>query len=122
MVERAISLDGTCTGQLSVPSHNQLHGYSDADPLPLFERRRTWGRNREEGKWLRIEIIFQTRKLIPLLALQMYLRSELGDGTLAVMMTLKNALDPNGIMNPGKVGLVEFAVTGPVDFSPTWPL
>lgn len=34
---------------------------------------------------------------------QMYLRSELGDGTIAVMKTLKNALDPHGIMNPGKV-------------------
>jgi hypothetical protein len=35
--------------------------------------------------------------------LQMYLRSELGDGTIAVMKTLKDALDPHGIMNPGKV-------------------
>jgi FAD/FMN-containing dehydrogenase len=34
---------------------------------------------------------------------QIYLRSELGDGTIAVMKTLKNALDPRGIMNPGKV-------------------
>lgn len=33
----------------------------------------------------------------------MYLRSELGDGTLKVMKTLKDALDPKGIMNPGKV-------------------
>jgi D-lactate dehydrogenase (cytochrome) len=35
----------------------------------------------------------------------MYLRNELGDGTLKVMKTLKNALDPRGIMNPGKVSL-----------------
>lgn len=35
---------------------------------------------------------------------QMYLRKELGDGTLGVMKTLKKALDPRGIMNPGKVG------------------
>lgn len=33
----------------------------------------------------------------------MYLRKELGDGTIRVMKTLKNALDPRGIMNPGKV-------------------
>lgn len=33
----------------------------------------------------------------------MYLRKELGDGTIEVMKTLKDALDPNGIMNPGKV-------------------
>lgn len=56
MVERAISLDGTCTGE---------HGVGI-------------------GK-------------------RMYLRSELGDGTLAVMKTLKKALDPRGIMNPGKL-------------------
>lgn len=36
---------------------------------------------------------------------QGYLRSELGDGTLNVMKTLKQALDPKGIMNPGKVSL-----------------
>ena len=36
----------------------------------------------------------------------MYLRSELGDGTIGVMKTLKTALDPRGIMNPGKVGSI----------------
>jgi len=36
----------------------------------------------------------------------MYLRSELGDGTIGVMKTLKTALDPRGIMNPGKVGFI----------------
>ncbi|KAK1927369.1 FAD-linked oxidase-like protein [Papiliotrema laurentii] len=56
MVERAIALDGTCTGE---------HGVGI-------------------GK-------------------KIYLRSELGDGTLNVMRTVKNALDPKGIMNPGKV-------------------
>jgi len=35
----------------------------------------------------------------------MYLKSELGEGTLGVMKTLKNALDPRGIMNPGKASL-----------------
>ena len=34
---------------------------------------------------------------------KMYLRDELGDGTIEVMKTLKDALDPRGIMNPGKV-------------------
>lgn len=38
-----------------------------------------------------------------MLTIQMYLRKELGDGTLGVMKTLKIALDPKGIMNPGKV-------------------
>ncbi|SAM09327.1 hypothetical protein [Absidia glauca] len=32
-----------------------------------------------------------------------YLRAELGDATVDLMGTLKNALDPKGIMNPGKV-------------------
>lgn len=32
-----------------------------------------------------------------------YLRQELGDATVDVMATLKRALDPHGIMNPGKV-------------------
>ncbi|KAI8339337.1 hypothetical protein BC941DRAFT_420206 [Chlamydoabsidia padenii] len=32
-----------------------------------------------------------------------YLRAELGDNTVDLMSTLKNALDPKGIMNPGKV-------------------
>jgi D-lactate dehydrogenase (cytochrome) len=32
-----------------------------------------------------------------------YLVSELGRGAVDVMATIKNALDPNGIMNPGKI-------------------
>lgn len=32
-----------------------------------------------------------------------YLRRELGGGAVDVMATLKRALDPNDIMNPGKV-------------------
>lgn len=36
---------------------------------------------------------------------RMYLRSELGDGTLGVMKAIKRTIDPYGIMNPGKVRL-----------------
>ena len=32
-----------------------------------------------------------------------YLPKELGDGAVAVMATLKHALDPDNIMNPGKI-------------------
>ena len=32
-----------------------------------------------------------------------YLRRELGDGTLALMRTVKRALDPLGLLNPDKV-------------------
>ena len=32
-----------------------------------------------------------------------YLISELGEGTVGLMKTVKNAIDPLGIMNPGKV-------------------
>jgi alkyldihydroxyacetonephosphate synthase len=34
-----------------------------------------------------------------------YLRDALGDGGVAVLSALKRALDPNGILNPGKLGL-----------------
>lgn len=34
---------------------------------------------------------------------QEYLISELGLGTVNLMKTVKNAIDPLGIMNPGKV-------------------
>jgi D-lactate dehydrogenase (cytochrome) len=32
-----------------------------------------------------------------------FLRSEAGDGTVTMMRTLKRALDPDNIMNPGKI-------------------
>jgi D-lactate dehydrogenase (cytochrome) len=32
-----------------------------------------------------------------------YLKTELGDQALMVMRALKQAIDPNGIMNPGKI-------------------
>jgi len=32
-----------------------------------------------------------------------YLRSELGDAALSVMGAVKAAIDPDGIMNPGKI-------------------
>lgn len=47
----------------------------------------------------------------------MYLKSELGEGTLRVMKTLKNALDPRGIMNPGKVSRAQ-ATANNCSFTP----
>lgn len=32
-----------------------------------------------------------------------YLRKELGDGTVKLMQDIKDLIDPNGIMNPGKL-------------------
>lgn len=63
MVERAIALDGTCTGE---------HGV---------------GVGKKE-----------------------YLRAELGDGTVQLMKLVKDAIDPQGIMNPGKVSTDTLAV------------
>jgi len=37
------------------------------------------------------------------LRIQVYLRKELGDGTVEVMKRLKYAMDPKGILNPGKL-------------------
>lgn len=56
MVERAIALDGTCTGE---------HGVG----LGKIE----------------------------------YLKSELGEGTVTLMETIKRTLDPNDLFNPGKL-------------------
>ncbi len=56
LIERALSMDGTCTGE---------HGVG--------------------------------------LGKKKYLKSELGEGAVGVMATLKAALDPDNIMNPGKI-------------------
>ena len=44
-----------------------------------------------------------------------WLRDDLGDAGFEVLVTLKTALDPNGILNPGKLGL-----TSPFG-APPWP-
>jgi len=36
-----------------------------------------------------------------------YMAEQLGEGALSVMRSIKNALDPKGILNPGKLGLEE---------------
>ncbi|MEH6478061.1 MAG: FAD-linked oxidase C-terminal domain-containing protein [Sneathiella sp.] len=56
LIERALSMDGTCTGE---------HGVG--------------------------------------LGKKKYLKNELGEGAVGVMATLKAALDPDNIMNPGKI-------------------
>jgi len=41
-----------------------------------------------------------------------YIGMELDQATLATMRLIKQALDPNNIMNPGKIFLEEIAATG----------
>jgi D-lactate dehydrogenase (cytochrome) len=55
-----------------------------------------------------------------------YLRAELGDGTLHMMKTIKDAIDPLGIMNPGKLCMYTTmdALTPDPDelmIDPKWP-
>ena len=41
-----------------------------------------------------------------------YMAEQLGEGTLSVMRAIKRALDPKGILNPGKLGLDESPSSG----------
>jgi D-lactate dehydrogenase (cytochrome) len=84
MVERAIALQGTCTGE---------HGVGIGKKVS----------RRHPHNWA-FEFCSLSNGMLRLI-MQMYLRKELGDGTIEVMKTLKDALDPKGIMNPGKVCL-----------------
>ena len=43
-----------------------------------------------------------------------YLRMEMGAGSMQLMALLKTSLDPEGILNPGKVLDVEQAITADV--------
>jgi hypothetical protein len=86
MVERAIALQGTCTGESCAPF---------SELIPAGEH--------GVGIGKRVRQVLKDEHRSADAGPQMYLRSELGDGTIAVMKTLKNALDPHGIMNPGKV-------------------
>ena len=45
----------------------------------------------------------QPRHIVRRLTKRKYLRAELGEGTLALMRTVKRALDPLNLLNPGKV-------------------
>jgi len=74
MVERALALDGTCK------SPKPWEVYSD-----LFHTRKGTG---EHGVGI---------------GKKEFLVEELGAGTVALMKTIKRAIDPLGIMNPGKV-------------------
>ena len=73
MVDRAIALEGTCTGEHGVGIGKKVCS-KDCD------RRR-------------IRLISAV--------VQVYLRKELGDGTVELMKQIKNMIDPKGIMNPG---------------------
>lgn len=52
---------------------------------------------------VRLWTITLTSACFPRLTKRKYLRRELGDGTLALMRTVKRALDPLGLLNPDKV-------------------
>ena len=87
MVERALALDGTC--KYHIPSTN---------PLSLKIRAFIPGTG-EHGVGV---------------GKKEFLVEELGEGTVSLMKTIKRAIDPLGIMNPGKVGHHLSPFLGPV--------
>jgi len=79
----------------------------------------------DEGEWARLEAAADAihRAAIRLggtvssehgigAARAKYMAEQLGEGTLSVMRAIKRALDPKGILNPGKLGLDESPSSG----------
>lgn len=99
MVDRAIAMDGTCTGEHGVGVGKKVGDlFSFSSPLLyLFAM----------SSQLLDEAItdrYFSPDLSPLCALsQEFLVAELGAGTVQLMKAIKNTIDPLGICNPGKV-------------------
>lgn len=45
----------------------------------------------------------------------------LGTGAMTVLQSMKGALDPNGILNPGKLGLATTFGSVPIEFGDVQP-
>lgn len=80
LVELAQELEGTCAGE---------HGIGCVPLLVLW--------------WRCFRMRADRDRSLSSLTKRKHLQAELGDGTLALMRTVKRALDPLNLLNPGKV-------------------
>lgn len=83
IVHRAISMDGTCT--------SSIH-FSSSLFFDMITNQGTGEHGVGIGK-------------------KGYLVEELGQGTVDLMKTVKRAIDPLGIFNPGKVSILRFFIS-----------
>lgn len=91
MVHRAIALDGTCKSRLNQPiSGLTLFRHRYSTQSEYFRSEDLLGNIGEHGVGL---------------GKRDHLVSELGSGTVELMKTVKAAIDPLNLFNPGKVGI-----------------
>lgn len=96
LAHRAIALDGTCELSFSSLSFVSLYSFS----LPPLRGDKSWTLTMLYASFI------GTGEHGVGVGKKEYLTEELGENTVELMRTVKAAIDPLGIMNPGKVCLV----------------